>query len=141
MVFYVKPNNNCEGLELTSLEELLGGEWTPEPIWSGRPLVRTGSDLVPRQIVGWSSLFGGSAVDVRVYARTDGVFQLAFVGGDWGVRILATRREAQRVQRETEKYAPWAAHLPPGWGRPLMTVEDPEDIAEPSLRKAIQEWK
>lgn len=141
-MLYVKPNSNCVGLPLTTLEELLGGEWTEDPIWSGRPLIRTGSELIPRRVVGWSSLFGGSAVDVRIFARTDGVFQIALVGGDWGVRILATPREARRVQRETEKYAPWAAHLPPGWGKPIMTVEDPEDIVDPpSLRAIIQEWR
>jgi len=80
MLVYVKPNSNCEGLMLTSLNEVLGGAWEDADCWRGQPVIRTGEDLTPRCVVGWSSLFGGSAVDIRAYRRVDGLSALALVG-------------------------------------------------------------
>ena len=126
MEVYVKPNSNCSGLMLTSLNEILGGTWEDADCWRGRPLVRTGEDLAPRRVVGWSSLFGGSAVDLRAYRRVDGLAALAFVGADWGLRILAN---------EGEDGDGGAPHLPPGWGVALMAVYDPEDLIDDDLRQ------
>ena len=128
-MFYVKANSNCEGLPLTSLEELLGGAWMPDSIWEGKPLICTGEDLKPRQVVGWSSLSGGSPCNVKAFIREDGV-QIALLGGDWGVRILATD--------DDEWESPFGEdHLPPGWGTPILTVEDFDDIEDKGLRAAI----
>jgi len=125
MLFYVKPNSNCQGLPLASLDGLLGGEWSEEPVWHGQPVIRTGEELEPRQVVGWSSLFGGSAVDVDVYRRIDRP-ALALVGGDWGLRILANDGEEPDPE-------PGAEFLPAGWGIACMTVYDPADIESPDL--------
>lgn len=129
MTFYIKPNSNCGGLPLTSLESLLGGEWETGACWTGRPVIATGEDLVPRQVVGWASLFGGSPVDVNVYRRTDGK-QIALLGADWGVRILANDEELPET-------AEFTSHLPAGWGTPLLTVEDFTDIETDDLLAAV----
>jgi len=125
MLCYVKPNSNCQGLPLASLEGLLGGEWSEEPIWRGRPIIRTGEDLEPRQVVGWSSLFGGSAADLAAYQRLD-VPALALVGADWGLRILANDGEEPEADFGAE-------HLPAGWGMAIMCVYDLDDIVTPGL--------
>lgn len=131
-MFYVKPNSNCpSGLQLTSLSTLLGGQWG-DRIWTGRPLIATGEDLAPRRVVGWSSLFGGSAVDVHAYVRLDGE-QIALIGADWGVRILANEEESTAV----ETTPGLDDHLPPGWGSPILTIEDFADIHDDELRAAI----
>lgn len=125
-LFYVKPNSNCGGLSLVTLDALLGGQWEETPCWRGRPVVKTGQDLTARQVVGWSSLFGGSAADLTAYRRTDRA-ALAFVGADWGLRILANDDE------EPEEPEPGAEHLPAGWGMACMTVYDLADIVTPEL--------
>lgn len=129
MLFYVKPNSNCGGQSLVDINDLLGGQWEEKPCWRGQPLIKTGEDLTPRQIVGWSSLFSGSAVDLSVYRRVD---QPAFVmvGADWGVRILAN-------EDELDDYEPSAGaeHLPPGWGMACMTVYEQDDVLDDDLRR------
>lgn len=130
-MFYVKPNSNCGGLQLTSLSTLLGGQWSGR-IWTGRPLIATGDKLTPRRVVGWSSLFGGNAVDVHAYVRHDGS-QVALLGADWGIRILANENEAADV----EVTPGLDDHLPPGWGSPILTIEDLADIHDTALRAAI----
>ena len=129
MEIYVKPNSNCGALMLTTLHAILGGEWEEAHCWRGRPIVKTGEELTPRQVVGWSSLYGGTAADLRAYRRIDHIPALAFVGADWGLRILANDGE------EGEQDDPDAAHLPPGWGMALMTVYDPEDLVDADLRQ------
>lgn len=128
MEIYVKPNSNCGGLELTTLNAILGGEWEDEDCWRGMPIVRTGEDLTPRRVVGWSSVFGGTATDLRAYRRIDHIPALAFVGADWGLRILAN-------DNEEGEQDPDAAHLPAGWGQPLMIVYDLDDLVNADLRQ------
>lgn len=128
MQFYVKPNSNCAGLSLTTLAEIAGGEWEDEPCWRGQPIVKTGADLTPRRIVGWSSLFGGSDVSLAAYRRIDAHPALSLVGADWGLRILAN--EGAGVEAE-----PGAAHLPAGWGAALVVVYDAGDIEDADLRQ------
>jgi len=135
-MFYIKPNSNCAGLSLTSLETLLGGEWESEPCWSGQPILRTGEDLVPRQIVGWSSLFGGSAINVRAYRRLDRL-QIALLGGDWGIRILANEDDGDDWLDPF--MGQFQGHLPPGWGVPLLTIEDFSDILDEELREELHD--
>ena len=125
--FYVKPNSNCPGLSLVTLDGLLGGSWESDPCWRGRPIIKTGEDMTPREVVGWSSLFTGSAVDLAVYRRIDRP-ALAFVGADFGLRILAN--EDEDVDPE-----PGAEHLPPGWGLACMTVYDVDDVIDEDLRQ------
>lgn len=132
-MFYVKPSSNCEGLQLSSLETLLGGEWEQEPFWSGRPMIATGEDLEPRQVVGWSSLFGGSAVDVQAYRRLD-YPQIALMGADWGVRVMANDGEEVEIP---EYFAEYVFHLPAGWGMPILTIEDFSDITTDELKDLI----
>lgn len=36
--FYVKPTSNCEGLALTTLSQLFGGEWSPAR-WRGEAVL------------------------------------------------------------------------------------------------------
>ena len=36
MEVYVKPNSNCAGLMLTTLDAILGGEWEDADCWRGR---------------------------------------------------------------------------------------------------------
>lgn len=127
MQFYVKPNSNCAGLSLTTLAEIAGGEWEDAPCWRGQPIVKTGSDLAPRQIVAWSSLFGGSAVSLAAYRRLDRP-ALGLVGADWGLRILAN--DGEEVAAE-----PGAEHLPAGWGAALVVVYDAGDIEDADLRR------
>lgn len=129
MLFYVKPNSNCGGLSLVTLDALLGGQWEETPCWRGRPVVKTGQDLTPRQVVGWSSLYGGSAVDLKAYRRTDRP-AIALVGADWGLRILANEGE----EAEPE---PGAEHLPAGWGTACMAIYDPADIMTPELAHEV----
>jgi len=127
--FYVKPNSNCAGLPLTSLPALLGGEWS-ERLWSGRPLILTGTDLAPRRVVGWSSLYGGSPTDVHAYVRLDG-HQVALLGADWGVRILARHVDRPTTAGRADE------HLPAGWGMPLLTIQDFSDIHNASLTATV----
>lgn len=131
MQFYVKPNSNCEGLSLTALDALLGGRWEDAPAWHGQPTILTGRDLTPRRVVGWSSLFGGSAVNLAAYRRSDRP-GLALVGADWGLRILAN--DDEEVEPE-----PGAEHLPPGWGLACMTVYDADDIEDADLLALLLE--
>ena len=68
----------------------------------------------------------GAAVDLRAYRRVDGLAALAFVGADWGLRILANEGE----EAEPE---PGAEHLPAGWGTACLAVYDVSDIVTPEL--------
>lgn len=127
MMFYVKPNSNCPGLSLVTLDGLLSGSWEDTPCWRGRPVVKTGQDMTPRAVVGWSSLLGGSGVDLAVYRRTDRP-ALAFVGADFGLRILANEDEDPEPE-------PGAEHLPAGWGLACMTVYELEDLLDEDLQR------
>lgn len=119
--FYVKGNENCpEGLELQAAEPL-------SPEWRGESLrVRFPAEGKKLDVIGWSSLFGGSPAGVSVRrARWQGQEGYLVLGADWGVRILDPQGEQP------------APHLPPGWGLPVLWVEDLTDILSPEAREAL----
>lgn len=131
--FYVKPTSNCEGLALTTLHQLFGGTWSTLRYRADSIMLKTGNDLTPRQVVGWTDLYGGTSCPVNVYERIGDEDDpaVALVGGNSGVRILAN-------EDEDFEPAPGAEHLPPGWGAPVLLVEEFADIVDPGLRAALQ---
>ena len=72
------------------------------------------------EVVGWTDLFTGRPCPVTVVkalAPTGATGYLVH-GGNSGVRILDPTAEVE----------PWAEHLPPGYGWPLVWVDDPADL-------------
>ncbi len=120
--FYVKNTSNCDGLPLTTLGRV-GPEWAGDEL--ELPFGDEGKIL---KVVGWTDLFGGSPCKVRVFKAIgpNGEEGYAVLGGNSGVRILDD--EAPGVDD----------HLPPGWGQPLVWVEDPEDLPE-EVRQVVDE--
>jgi len=113
---YVKDTSNCGGLPLTSFERL-------GPVWSGESLmlpfgVRTETRML--EVVGWSDLFFGSPAPVHVFkTRLDNQVGYLVYGGNSGVRVL---------NDETEPVEGIDSHLPPGWGQPVIWIEDVADL-------------
>lgn len=132
VAFYVKPTSNSEGLALTTLSQLFGGEWSAWRYRADSILIRTGADLTPRQVVGWTDLFSGSSCPAVIYERIGDEDEPAWaiVGGNSGVRILAN---------DDEPFTPalGAEHLPPGWGSPVLLIEDGDDIVDSGARAAL----
>lgn len=128
--FYVKATSNCEPLGLTTLQALFGGEWSTLGFRSSAVLIKTGPDLTPRLVVGWTDLYGGMATSCTVYERIGEHDEPAWaiVGGNSGLRILANMEEHGDFEDE---------HLPPGWGTPVLLIEDADDIVDEALRKAL----
>lgn len=133
--FYVKATSNCEPLQLTTLHALFGGTWST---WRYRTadgiLIKTGSDLTPRFVVGWTDLYGGIATECAVYERIgdDDEPAWAIVGGNSGLRILANMDEYGDFEP-----AEGTEHLPPGWGSPVLLIEDGDDIVDAGARAAL----
>lgn len=109
---YVKTTSNCQGLplgwdaDITIIEDL--GEHS-----SAQAL--TGEDLTERTVVGWTDLFGGSATTIHVYRaqQDENATGILITGGNSGVRVLANEDEDGD-----------GSHLTPGWGYPIMWIED-----------------
>ena len=114
---YVKSTSNCpEGLELQTVERL-------SPEWTGDSLLLPfgeGAEAAEREVVGWTDLFGGRPCAVHA-ARVRWLGQDGFLiwGGNSGVRILDD--EATPIEGIDD-------HLPPGYGRPVIWVEDVADL-------------
>lgn len=128
--FYVKPTSNCEGLPLTTLSQLFGGEWSAERFRADSILLKTGEDLTPRFVVGWTDLYGGIPCQLAAYERIgdEDLPAVALVGGNSGLRIMANMDEGAVDPDD---------HLPPGWGAPVLLVEDFDDIVDKRLRAAL----
>jgi hypothetical protein len=116
---YVKPNTNCGPLPLMTFE--VG------KVWEGESLILPfGPEGEEREVIGWCSLFGGSPCPIRV-ARVRAPDEGFLVwGGDWGVRILD----------DSIPPDPGEEHLPPGWGMPVVWVEDGGDLP-PHVREVV----
>ena len=113
---YVKNTSNCEGLELQTVERL-------SPEWTGNSLTLPfgeGAEAAEREVVGWTDLFGGRPCAVHA-ARVRWLGQDGYLvwGGNSGVRVLDG--EATPIEGMDD-------HLPPGYGRPVIWVEDPTDL-------------
>lgn len=124
---YVKNTSNCEGLPLQTFERL-GPEWEGENL-----MLPFGEDRRTLKVVGWTDLFTGRPCKVHV-ARvrwlahdrpdisggpaedTEGYLVW---GGNSGVRILDDDAEPMPGVDD---------HLPPGYGRPIVWVDDVADF-------------
>ena len=128
--FYVKPTSNCAGLDLTTLAQLFGGEWSTCRFRADAVLIKTGEELTPRLVVGWTDLYTGTACPVAVYERIgdEDLPAVALVGGNSGLRIMANMDEGAVDPDD---------HLPPGWGVPVLLIEDYDDIVDERLRLAL----
>lgn len=140
MQLYVKATSNCEGMPLTSFKEL-------SPTWKGRSLkLPFGRERKVLEVVGWTDLFGGRPCPVRVakvrwlsYPTKAARKVLGGVeepiegylvwGGNSGVRIL---------DEEAEPTPGVDDHLPRGYGRPFVWVEDIEDLP-PEVREVVSQ--
>ncbi len=132
---YVKMTSNCpDGLPLTAFE-VLGETWQGDSIMLpfGDPAAGPVKVL---KVVGWTDLFTGRPCRVSVVKAwaPDGSMGYLVYGGNSGVRILDPLAEPE----------PWAEHLPPGYGRPLVWLEDPADlprevlaVIEPEARQVV----
>lgn len=127
MELYVKATSNYPGgMPLTIFEEL-GATWTGDQIVIP---FGEGDERRDRIVVGWSDLFMGQPCEVSVVkARntprdiTGKVIEEPSVGylvygGNSGVRVLDDEREPQE----------WDAHLPRGYGMPIVWIEDVNDL-------------
>ena len=115
---YVKATSNCpEGMPLQTFLRL-GPEWTGESL-----VLPFGPEGEERylEVVGWTDLFFGSpcAVHVARVRHTSGAEGYLVWGGCAGVRILDD--EAEPIPGVDD-------HLPPGYGRPIVWVENVEDF-------------
>jgi hypothetical protein len=121
VLFYAKGNENCpEGLELQSAEPL-SAEWRGESL-----RVRFPAEAKELEMIGWSSLFGGSPAGVSVRkVRWQGQEGYLVLGADWGLRVL---------DPQGEQLDP---HLPLGWGLPVLWVEDLDDILSPEAQEVL----
>ncbi len=112
---YIKHTSNCQGLplgwdaDITILDDL--GEHASAQ-------VVTGEDQQVRTVVGWTDLFGGSGCHLHAYrAQQDGKTGILLCGGNSGIRLLANEDEDGD-----------GSHLPPGWGYPVMWIDDESDL-------------
>jgi hypothetical protein len=113
---YVKNTSNCPGMALRVFERL-GPEWTGESV-----LIPFGpeDDARPLEVVGWTDLYTGQPCEVHVAKVAHGSQEGWLVwGGNSGVRVLDP--EAEPVPGVND-------HLPRGYGRPLVWIEDPSDL-------------
>lgn len=119
MLGYVKNTSNCAGLSLgwdadIMVLEDLGSHASAQVI--------TGEDLTERTVVGWTDLFGGSETNLHAYrAEQDGKQGILLCGGNSGLRIIAN-------DDEDGDDNPSTAHLPAGWGTPIMWIGDESDL-------------
>lgn len=112
---YVKPTSNCGGLQLGWDE---GIEIIEDLGQHAQARVKTGEPLRTRTVVGWTDLFGGSVQPLHAYkAKWDDRTGILLTGGNSGLRILAKGRERGD-----------GSHLPPGWGMPVMWIENESDL-------------
>lgn len=116
---YVKTTSNCQGLSLgwdagIEVIEDLGGHKSAQVV--------TGEDEVVRTVVGWTDLFSGRPTAIHAYrAKANGEQGILLCGGNSGLRILAN-------DDEDGDDNPDAAHLPPGWGTPVMWIGNESDL-------------
>ena len=116
---YVKDCSNCPGgMELQFFELL-------SPVWSGERVrlpFGEGEQRRTYTVIGWSDLFLGRPCKVKIarvrHCDSDAVGYLVW-GGNCGVRIL------DRSARPTPGLDD---HLPRGYGRPIIWVEDTADL-------------
>jgi len=125
---YVKATSNYpDGLPLQGFERL-SPEWTGESV-----LIPFGPEGRLLEVVGWTDLFTGRPCAVHVlrvrwlpHQRPDisggpdqAIEGYLVHGGNSGVRIL---------DDEAEPTPGVDDHLPRGWGRPLVWIEDEADL-------------
>lgn len=122
MQIYVKQTSNCEAMPLQTFELL-------SPVWSGDKIrLPFGEPPVRLNVVGWTDLFNGQACAVHVAkVRVNGAVGWLVWGGNSGVRILDKRAPVTA----------WDAHLPPGYGRPIVWLEDAGDLPA-AVRRALE---
>jgi len=125
MQLYVKATSNYpDGMTLTDFEEL-------GPIWRGESIVIPfGEERRVLTVVGWTDLFMGRPCEVYVVkARNiprdiqgkqvgEPITGFLVYGGNSGVRVLDDERDPQEFD----------AHLPRGFGAPIVWVEDVADL-------------
>jgi len=114
--FYVKSTSNCESLNLQTIKRL-------SPEWTGNSLTLPfgeGATMRRLEVVGWTDLFGGQPCAIHA-AQVRWLGQDGFLiwGGNSGVRILDD--EATPIEGIDD-------HLPAGYGRPVIWVEDVADL-------------
>lgn len=115
---YVKNTSNCEGLPLgwDADIEVVKDHGAKECL-----VAKTGDDLTPRKIVGWTDLFMGQPCSVHLYeVNWQGHNGFLLCGGNSGIRVIANEED----EDFREEYQ---AHLPNGWGLPIMFIEDKND--------------
>lgn len=130
MQLYCKDCSNFPGGMPLQTFELLGPSWSGERIALPFGDPATGPVKV-LEVVGWTDLFTGRPAQVHAaHVRwlptggpaSDGPARpmLGYLvwGGNSGVRVLDPEAEPAAGQE----------HLPPGWGRPLVWIEDPADL-------------
>lgn len=119
---YVKSTSNYQaGLPLMSFV-LLSEEWVGD-----RLRLPFGEEGMLHTVVGWTSLYYGTACPVHVVnvqTREDQVGYLVY-GGDSGVRVL---------DRSVKPILGVDDHLPRGYGLPIIWVDDLNDMP-----KAVQQ--
>ena len=123
MELYVKNTSNCDGMPLTSFKVL-------SPSWHGESMrLPFGSERTLYEVVGWDDLFGGQACEIHcTKVESQGSTGFLVHGGNSGVRIL------------DENAVPMAGvddHLPRGWGRPIIWIEDATDLPE-AVRSLVE---
>lgn len=94
------------------------------PIWEGDSVPIPFGDEVDRDyltVIGWTDLSMGQPCKVNI-ARVQNGFVEGFLiwGGNSGLRVLDDRRKPES----------WEAHLPAGWGMPIIWVDDHEDLPD-----------
>jgi hypothetical protein len=126
IALYVKSTSNSEGMPLTMFQPL-GPEWVGDEL-----SLYFGEDEDRRQfpVVGWTDLFFGTPTRVHVVkVEHQGAVGFLVYGGNSGVRILSD--EAHAVAGVND-------HLPPGWGMPIIWVEDAADLPD-EVRAVVDE--
>jgi len=122
---YVKPTSNCEGMPLQTFELL-------SPVWKGKSVsLPFGEPPNTRRlkVVGWTDLFNGQACPVKIAkVRVGGEIGWLVWGGNSGVRVLDARAESNEFD----------SHLPRGYGRPVIWVEDYDDLPD-EVRRIVCE--
>jgi very-short-patch-repair endonuclease len=98
--------------------------------------------LQARRVVGWTDDVGGSPCPVQLYVvYRDQRYGVLLCGGNNGLRILAN-------EGEPDLHTAKDAHLPNGWGVPVLMVKDLKEIVErikqramddPAMRRRIRE--
>jgi len=123
---YVKNTSNCAGMDLQTFETL-GPTWEGERLrmWFGtgewHEIWPNEAERRELEVVGWTDLFFGSPSPVRV-AKVQHAGDVGYLvhGGNSGVRILDEWLESTPLAD--------VSHLPRGYGRPVVWVEDADDL-------------